>query len=284
MDFDSIRLQAIAALFGDDVLLDRLVLKGGNAIKLVYEVGQRSSLDLDFSIAGDFEDVTEADSRNNRRLVGHFAELGFTVFDYEFLQKPSPESGRVEPFWGGYEVRFKLMKTDLFIVSPSLEAAQRSSMVIGPAQKRTFTIDISKYEYCDGKQTRDLDFLRIYVYSPAMIVAEKLRAICQQMPSYTLRRNQKPRARDFYDIWVILNSFVVNVTEREFRELLSRMFETKKVPLSSLQLLNKQREFHRQDWPSVRDAAGSALGLEDFDYYFDFVLQQVVKLDTIWIE
>ncbi len=38
MDFTEIRRIAITALFSDDMLLDRLVLKGGNALSLVYDL------------------------------------------------------------------------------------------------------------------------------------------------------------------------------------------------------------------------------------------------------
>ena len=54
MDFDEIRRLTITALFSDDELYDEIVLKGGNAISLVYGYGSRGSLDLDFSIEQDF--------------------------------------------------------------------------------------------------------------------------------------------------------------------------------------------------------------------------------------
>lgn len=40
------------------------------------------------------------------------------------------------------------------------------------------------------------------------------------------------------------------------------------------------REFHRADWPSVELTASGKL--ESFDFYFDFILQQVVALKTLW--
>ena len=50
MDFAEIRRLTIIALFADDELLRLLVLKGGNALTLVYKLSSRASLDLDFSI------------------------------------------------------------------------------------------------------------------------------------------------------------------------------------------------------------------------------------------
>lgn len=64
MDLASIRRLVIVAMFSDDVLFDKLVLKGGNAISLVYRYGARGSLDVDFSIDGDFDDAEDAGKRN----------------------------------------------------------------------------------------------------------------------------------------------------------------------------------------------------------------------------
>jgi hypothetical protein len=68
-------------------------------------------------------------------------------------------------------------------------------------QRRVFTVDLSKYEYTAPKVSAQLDHYTIYVYTPEMISAEKLRAICQQMPEYSpMRHPGSPRARDFYDL------------------------------------------------------------------------------------
>jgi hypothetical protein len=39
MDFREIRRVVITAVFSDDVLFDKLVLKGGNALNIVHQVG-----------------------------------------------------------------------------------------------------------------------------------------------------------------------------------------------------------------------------------------------------
>jgi predicted nucleotidyltransferase component of viral defense system len=59
LDFAQIRRTAIAALFSDDVLTEYLVLKGGNALDLVYGITARTSMDLDFSMGKDFEDSSD---------------------------------------------------------------------------------------------------------------------------------------------------------------------------------------------------------------------------------
>src|SRR5579863_2753636 len=43
--FARVRKIAITALFADDTLVNRIVLKGGSALSLVYGIGRRTSLD-----------------------------------------------------------------------------------------------------------------------------------------------------------------------------------------------------------------------------------------------
>ena len=60
MDLDQLRRVIITAIFSDDELLETLVLKGGSALSLIHGIGTRSSLDLDFSIDGDFASIEDA--------------------------------------------------------------------------------------------------------------------------------------------------------------------------------------------------------------------------------
>ena len=69
VDLADIRRLVIIAMFSDDVLFEKLVLKGGNAVSLVYRYGARGSLDVDFSIDGEFEDVEDAAKRISKALA-----------------------------------------------------------------------------------------------------------------------------------------------------------------------------------------------------------------------
>ena len=95
-------------MFSDDVLFEKLVLKGGNAISLVYHYGARGSLDVDFSIAGAFEDTENAAKRILAALADRFAAAGFMVFDYTFGQRPATKSDSNQR-WGGYRIQFKMI-------------------------------------------------------------------------------------------------------------------------------------------------------------------------------
>ncbi len=281
MDFNEIRRLTIVALFSDDKLMEQLVLKGGNAISLVYGYGLRSSLDLDFSIDQDFADFEETKERIFAALKNRFSSGGFLVFDEKFERRPSMPDEKHPEQWGGYELKFKLIENSRYAgMKDDLEIMRRNALEVGPAQKRTFTVQMSKFEYCQGKTETEFDYYTIYVYTPAMIVVEKLRAICQQMPEYALRSHPVARARDFYDIHLLITREEMKLASEENMDLLRHIFAAKKVPLSLISKIPDQREFHRPDWPAVQDSVSGRV--EEFDFYFDFVAEKIAPLKSLW--
>ena len=83
----------------------------------------------------------------------------------------------------------------------------------------------------------DLEGTTIYLYSPLMLVYEKIRASCQQLEDYKLVGN-KTRARDLYDIYKILtNPKQANLREAVLDQdnfyILENIFKAKDVPLNS---------------------------------------------------
>lgn len=284
IDYREIRRIAITAIFSDDVLFERVVLKGGNALSLALGLSKRTSLDLDFSIENDFEDPDDARNRVQKALENRFLAAGFVVFDFKFEAKPSVVPEGQSPRWGGYMASFKVMEKQKYEkLEGDLAGRRRDSLVIGPGQQRVFTIDLSKYEYVDGKLELELDDYTIYVYSPTMIAIEKLRAICQQMPEYLLQRRPSARARDFYDIHLIAAITGMSLSSPENLELIRHIFAAKEVPLELLKKIADQREFHRPDWDSVK-ASSNDDDLAEFDTYFDFVVEQVNSMKALWEE
>jgi len=276
MDFTEIRRLTIVGLFSDDVLYEQLVLKGGNAISLIYRIGGRASLDLDFSMDGDFDDVRDTERRIITALARKFAEHGLLVFDGKLTPKPQVAKPAAL-WWGGYQFEFKLVEKSKYTkLGGEIEAVRRNSVVVGPRQERRFNIDFSKYEYCAGKVEWELDDYTIYVYTPEMIVIEKLRAICQQMAEYALNATKRPRARDFYDIHLLITASKVDLASPEHIAMLRGMFAKKDVPLKLLRNIAGQHELHRLDWSAVRDSVAGEI--RDFDFYFEFVLREVDRI------
>ena len=149
---------------------------------------------------------------------------------------------------------------------------------VWPEPKKTFWLEISKHEHCSSKQLATVDDFDIYVYSPTMIAAEKIRAICQQLPGYVLRAHPAPRARDFYDIHAIVEQEQIRLSEHS--ELVKAMFEAKQVPLALVGEIEGARSFHEAAWPIVQQTVSKPLA--DFDFYFDFVLGIARSLKSLW--
>jgi hypothetical protein len=290
-----IRKTIIIAIASDDALMERLILKGGNALDIVYKLGERASLDVDFSMARDFEDADDLAEMRDRlfsALRDRFDTLGYVVFDEKIVERPPVKPGQ-QPgvgitIWGGYNATFKLISKERYrdlggqpgVPSDGriLNALRMQSQVTGPDSERSFIIEISKFEYTEGRVMRSVDNYDCYVYTPAMIAAEKLRAICQQLPDYKLRRNPAPRPRDFFDIHTIATRLDCDITAPEHHDLMANMFRVKKVPLEFLGRIGapEHRAFHAQQWGSVTNAVRGRT--EPFDFYFDFVVDAATRL------
>lgn len=98
-----------------------------------------------------------------------------------------------------------------------------------------FTVDFSKHEYTGGKVQVELDHYTIYVYPPAMIGLEKLRAICQQMPEYALLgKTRRARARDFLDIFEIITKAGVDFDDALNKKMIGFILPPSRYPSNFL--------------------------------------------------
>lgn len=252
-------------------------------MSLVYGLTPRTSLDLDFSMQADFENFLEARTRLFQVLRDRFDAAGYVVFDEKLETKPELRGEDQKPWWGGYQLSFKLIDRRQYETLKTRPGKLRvNALAVGSKQERSFKIDLSKCEYVDGKVEREFDEFTIYVYSPEMIVIEKLRAICQQMEEYPHTGNKDARARDFYDIHHVMTACRMEIASPENLALARHIFAAKRVPLTLLQNIARERHFHQIDWPAVEAATQEPL--ESFDFYFDFVLRQVERLQSLWME
>ncbi|HFI0602470.1 TPA: nucleotidyl transferase AbiEii/AbiGii toxin family protein [Streptococcus suis] len=135
-------------------------------------------------------------------------------------------------------------------------------------------MDLSYDEYTEHKEAYDLDGTTIYLYSPLMIVYEKIRASCQQLEEYPLTTN-KTRARDLYDIFKTLT----NINQVELRSevlkednfyILENVFRVKEVPLELMTKLDTKKDdlaadYERKVLPQIPNK-----DQEEFEYIFDY--------------
>jgi len=283
---ERVKRLVVIALFSDDELMEKLVLKGGNLLDIVYGISARASVDVDFSTSGDF-DLADLTKRVSNALSTTFREHRFVVFDVVVAEKPDKISDDMKGFWGGYDIFFKIIDEDRherFVGRP--EDLRRNAANIGKNGSTRFSVQISKFEFCESKDRFDLDGYTVYAYSPQLLICEKIRAICQQMPEYQqiVHNHPSARARDFVDIDLVARHFGIEFKSDGFKEMIRSVFAAKRVPLYLLGKIHETRDFHRTDFPAVRDTVKANVSLQEFDFYFDELISRCQNLESVWNE
>lgn len=271
---EQIKMLTLRALVSDEKLMYGLVLKGGNALQLAYNITDRASLDIDFSIAGDF--TPDEVERLERILLGllnsEFEKHNLVVFEIEFTEKPKANNVKE---WKGYLLNFKVVDLDKYDPD-NMQKTRMAAYAIYENSSPKFQVEISSYEYTTPKKKIEVEGAIFYVYTPEMIAFEKIRALCQSIPEYQTiipTAKQKGRARDFYDIWNLCKNHPIDFSLDSNKTMFKEIFKAKLVPLDFIDLLPKYKDFQEQNWISVIDTISDD-NLEPFDFYFDFVLEK----------
>jgi predicted nucleotidyltransferase component of viral defense system len=282
---DDIKRIALVGLFSQNDLMGQLVFKGGSLLEIVYGVTYRASEDLDFSIQSDF-DLDDIRTRVVVSLEKAFEEQGYKIFDVVFEKRPRNVPEEMKTFWGGYRIQFKVISLQQFhAFKHDMRSLRAHAQEISQDHRKKFSIDISGFEYCVQKKPTEVDGCTVYVYTPEMIVFEKLRAVCQQMPEYGGPTHRRGRAKDFFDIWAVLENMKVDLLKQENIHVLRNVFAAKRVPLRLIGRIKDFRDYHKQDFPSVQSTVRQTDSLKDFDFYFDYVLVNCCeKLKPFWEE
>ena len=274
MDLDKIKKLTLRALMSDETLMHSLVLKGGNALHLVYEITNRGSIDIDFSVEREFtaQEFRDMPIYLDYILNRTFREENLHVFDVNFIEKP--KAGSI-PEWKGYLLEFKIISKDrLKELNEDIDSIRRNAIKVNN-QSTKYVVDISAYEYVKSSTIKEIEGMILRVYTLEMILFEKVRALCQTMPEYKFIVNSakpKHRARDIYDIYIIHKNSILTLDPVELKEI----FKAKQVPLEFINNLENLREYNRENWETVRSSIPETdrENLKEYDYYFD----QVIKI------
>ena len=65
-------------------------------------------------------------------------------------------------------------------------------------------------------------------------------------------------------------------------ELFRQIFHAKRVPLKLLASIGETYDFHEPDWAAVAETVPDVV--HPFKFYFDFVVEETSKLESLWIE
>ncbi len=272
----------VRSIYSNDDLFNEFVLKGGNAIALIHNKKIRKSIDVDFSISEDFPGgINSLEILLFKSLNQGFNEANYHFFDFKIKETPKNISGDMKDFWGGYSADFKIIDIEQYKkiqtsedTKDLQEVLRRNALSVHGSTK--IEIDISKHENVSNKIERDLDGVTVYAYSVEMIVAEKLRALCQQHIQYgaIVQRNRpgSPRPKDFFDIHLLMTECNIDMLSADNIIMLREMFLIKRVPLELLTSLEDQKDFHGANFAAVTANLDVEMDpKENFDFYFNYV-------------
>lgn len=184
----------LAGISRVDALRDTIVFKGGTALKKCYFGDYRFSEDLDFSglegaPTGDaMEQAVRDVCTAAAKLLDEYAPVELVCERY-IESRPHPRGQ--EAF--AIRARLPWQRQPQTRVMVEITMDER---ILRPASRRKVL-----HQYGESLETD------VLVYALEEIVAEKLRAILQQVDNLAGRGWSRSRARDYYDLWRIFGAY-----------------------------------------------------------------------------
>ena len=186
-----------------------LIFKGGTALKKIFFGDYRFSEDLDFSVIDAptgkaLENCLDAAIQISKQLLNNYGP-----FDIQLKRYPerSPHPKGQDAF--NVFVKFP-WHSDSSLCRVKLEITHDEPVILSPVYK-SILHDYS--EQIDGD---------VACYHIEEIVAEKLRALLQTHQKLVTRGWNRPRARDYYDLWCILKKYSATVDHARLIEVLNK--------------------------------------------------------------
>ena len=216
---DYILSWVLAGIGVNEKLQNALIFKGGTALKKCYFGEHRFSEDLDFTAeeTAPREDELEEEIHRSCRLATELAQ-NFSPLELkaERYTEKEPHPGNQEAF----TVRGKFPWHRQFLVRAMIEITVDEPVRIEPVKRKI----IHGY----GEKISQ----EVFVYSLEEIMAEKMRAILQHLQKLEERGWSRSRARDYYDLWRILNHYLGQLRIEILPNLFLKKCKVRKVDFS----------------------------------------------------
>jgi len=209
LERDYVLSWVLAGIGQVDVLRDTLVFKGGTALKKCYFGNYRFSEDLDFSGVGGvpIEDAMERAVSEAcavaARLLDEYAPVEITCEPYT---EKAPHPGHQRAFTIRGQLPWHRQPHTRVMVEISVD-----EKILKPTQTKEVI-----HEYGEPLEAQ------VQVYTLEEIVAEKLRAILQHVERLHERGWGRSRARDYCDLWRILEAYSDRMDVSDFPSFLQK--------------------------------------------------------------
>lgn len=184
----------LAGIASDEEFQNGLIFKGGTALKKCYFGEYRFSEDLDFTARKNISKQNKLEKKilYACKAAAELAQVYSPLeLDAERYIEKDPHPGKQEAFI----IRGKFPWHREFLIKAKIEITVDEPVKIEPAKKRI----IHGYGEIISQE--------IAVYSLEEIMAEKMRAVLQHLQKLKQRGWSRSRARDYYDLWRILNHY-----------------------------------------------------------------------------
>lgn len=206
----------LSGLYEHFSLKEKLIFKGGTALKKCYFGNYRFSEDLDFSVISPIPKreklltaITEA-CKVVEQKMNEFAKIRLTIERYEEKDDHPFEQE-------AFKVRAQFPWHREPLTSAKIEITIQETVLFPPVTKQII------HPYDERIDTP------IQVYSLEEIVLEKLRAILQKTKKLHEEGRDRSRTRDYYDLWCIFTTFESALYFEDFPTLLQKKCDPKKV-------------------------------------------------------
>lgn len=185
-----------------------LIFKGGTALKKIYFGAYRFSEDLDFS-------VINAPKGNKlektlQEAIKYSEELLTKYGPFVVLLRRNPERSPHPRGQEDFNIFVKFPWHPRPMCRIKIEITHDEPVILSPENKAILHGYNEEFNYF------------IACYKIEEIVAEKLRALLQTHQNLMLRGWNRPRARDYYDLWRILKNYHSVIDRRKLLETLKK--------------------------------------------------------------
>ncbi|HSW69434.1 MAG TPA: nucleotidyl transferase AbiEii/AbiGii toxin family protein [Gammaproteobacteria bacterium] len=198
----------LAGMAKQPELSHSLIFKGGTALKKIFFGDYRFSEDLDFSVINAPKDKKLENALQNALARSKELLNEYGSFDIQLKRNPekSPHPKGQDAF--NVLVKFPWQPTPLCRIK--VEITHDEPVILSPEYK-SILHDYDEQIDCT-----------VACYHIEEIVAEKLRALLQTHKKLVVRGWNRPRARDYYDLWCILKNYISSVDTVRLIEMLDK--------------------------------------------------------------
>src|SRR3990167_3090004 len=198
----------LAGIANQSELSHSLIFKGGTALKKIFFGDYRFSEDLDFSTIHAPKDIALENALKG--AMKYVEKLLNTYGAFDIQLKRKPERDAHPQGQEAFVVGIKFPWHPVPQCNIKIEITHDEPVILAPEYKSI----LHGYE-------EEIDCV-VACYHIEEIIAEKLRALLQTQEKLIARGWNRPRARDYYDLWNVLKNYSASVDSVRLMQTLDK--------------------------------------------------------------